>query len=268
MKRIGPPLKVISLGAGVQSSTMFLMSCSGDLPKADVAVFSDTQGEPPEVYEQLEYLTARGKEAGIKVQIATFGNLLEDFMAFVEGKRKRADMIPLYAKDRVTGESKGLLSRQCTREYKIYPVRRTARAEMKAQGKRWVHMWIGMSTDEPDRIKPSPVQYVEHVYPLIDRGMSRTDCTQWCISHNHPTPPRSACFYCPFHSGSEWRRIREANPDLFARAVEIDKKIRNFGNVKHDLYLHRLRLPLDEAIELDDGGRDEFGNECEGMCGV
>ena len=39
-------------------------------------------------------------------------------------------------------------------------------------------------------------------------------------------------------------------------------------------YLHSLRMPLDEAVSLDEeklggnGQADGFGNECEGHCGV
>ena len=39
-------------------------------------------------------------------------------------------------------------------------------------------------------------------------------------------------------------------------------------------YLHQLRIPLAEAVALDevelraDGHADAFGNECQGYCGV
>lgn len=39
-------LKVLSLGAGVQSSALLLMSCRGVLPRIDAAVFADTRFEP------------------------------------------------------------------------------------------------------------------------------------------------------------------------------------------------------------------------------
>lgn len=39
-------LTVISLGAGVQSSTMAIMAAKGDLPPVDVAIFADTGNEP------------------------------------------------------------------------------------------------------------------------------------------------------------------------------------------------------------------------------
>jgi hypothetical protein len=50
-------LRVISLGAGVQSTTMALMAAHGELtPTPDFAVFADTGNEPAAVYEHLKWL--------------------------------------------------------------------------------------------------------------------------------------------------------------------------------------------------------------------
>ena len=55
-------LKYISLGEGVQSPALYLMSCNGDAEKADVAIFADTGDEPTYVYEYLEYLKTIGRQ--------------------------------------------------------------------------------------------------------------------------------------------------------------------------------------------------------------
>ena len=48
---------IISLGAGVQSSTMALMAAHGEItPMPDCAIFADTQWEPAAVYKHLEKL--------------------------------------------------------------------------------------------------------------------------------------------------------------------------------------------------------------------
>ena len=63
-------------------------------------------------------------------------------------------------------------------------------------------------------------------------------------------------------------------PELFAEAVEVDARLRDGLAFAKEPYLHTLRMPLAEAVALDeaqmgaDGQRDEFGNECEGHCGV
>ena len=49
-------LRVLSLGAGVQSSTLALMIHKGEIPMVDCAIFADTQAEPPKVYEWLKFI--------------------------------------------------------------------------------------------------------------------------------------------------------------------------------------------------------------------
>lgn len=49
--------QVLSLGAGVQSSTVLLMSIVGELESLDGAVFSDTGWEPQAVYDHLQTLS-------------------------------------------------------------------------------------------------------------------------------------------------------------------------------------------------------------------
>ena len=51
------PLHIISLGAGVQSSTMALMAAAGEItPMPTCAIFADTQDEPASVYKWLDWL--------------------------------------------------------------------------------------------------------------------------------------------------------------------------------------------------------------------
>ena len=49
-------VRVLSLGAGVQSSTLALMIEHGEVPMVDCAIFADTGDEPKEVYKWLDFL--------------------------------------------------------------------------------------------------------------------------------------------------------------------------------------------------------------------
>lgn len=50
-------LRVLSLGAGVQSTTLALMAAHGEVgPMPDCAVFADTGWEPQAVYDHLAWL--------------------------------------------------------------------------------------------------------------------------------------------------------------------------------------------------------------------
>ena len=72
---------VLNLGAGVQSSRIFLASCRGELLKFDAAVFADTQWEPKGVYGTLAFLKAEGAKAGVPVVQDTKGDLRADAVA-------------------------------------------------------------------------------------------------------------------------------------------------------------------------------------------
>ena len=68
--------EILSLGAGVQSTVMFLMACRGEItPKPSAAIFSDTKDEPVVVYQHLEKLIEHGKKHGIPIHIVTNGRL-------------------------------------------------------------------------------------------------------------------------------------------------------------------------------------------------
>jgi hypothetical protein len=51
-----PRLRLLSLGAGVQSTTVLLLACDATIPPFDYAVFADTRWEPAAVYANLRRL--------------------------------------------------------------------------------------------------------------------------------------------------------------------------------------------------------------------
>ena len=137
-----------------------------------------------------------------------------------------------------------------------------------------VELWLGISTDEAIRMKPSRDRWITNRYPLIEVGMSRRDCADWWAARYDRPLERSACVACPFQSRQRWVETKRRWPELFAEAVGIDARMRGGLAFAKEPYLHSLRMPLAEAVALDeealgaDGLRDGFGNECEGHCGV
>jgi hypothetical protein len=109
----------ISFGAGVQSTALLVMSNLGLLgcPRADVAIFADTQGEPHVVYDHLSFME---KWSAIPVIRVTTGNLALDIQSCLQGKRKRVASIPAWTKGKSGRPSP--LWRQCTMEYKVAPI--------------------------------------------------------------------------------------------------------------------------------------------------
>ena len=131
-------------------------------------------------------------------------------------------------------------------------------------------MLLGISTDEAGRMKLSRNKRIDHVYPLIEKGMNRYDCIKWMELNGFPKPPRSACIFCPFHSNREWQRLKTEEPEAFFKAVEYEKRLQNAGSETYQsvLYLHPSCKPLDTIQFVDEKQIDLFVNECEGMCGV
>ncbi|MDO2989262.1 hypothetical protein [Mycobacteroides abscessus] len=73
-----PAIRILSLGAGVQSTVLALMACDGTLPGLDAAVFADTGWEPPAVYEQVDRLAAELARVDIPLYRVSSGNLRAD----------------------------------------------------------------------------------------------------------------------------------------------------------------------------------------------
>jgi len=88
----------ISLGAGVQSSTMALMAAHAEItPMPEAAIFADTQDEPKSVYRWLEWLTGK---LPFPVHIVTQGHLREDGISIrtsrKSGKQYIRTLIPMF----------------------------------------------------------------------------------------------------------------------------------------------------------------------------
>ena len=114
-------LRILSLGAGVQSSTLALMIEKNLVPMVDCAIFADTGAEPKEVYTWLEWLK---EQVSYPVHIVQWRNLKEDLIAVANGKRNIVP-IPFFTIDE--SGKKGIMRRQCTADYKIRPVTKKIR---------------------------------------------------------------------------------------------------------------------------------------------
>lgn len=262
---------VISLGAGVQSTTLLAMAAAGEIgPMPTLAIFADTGGEPAHVYEHLDFLE-RSLGERIEIVRVSAGNLREDIQALGTGARKRLSNPPLFSlNDR--GE-RGMLPRGCTRDYKIRPLERELRR--RGYGKdRPIEQWLGISYDEIQRMKPTAFPGATTRWPLIEERMTRADCKRWLAEHGYPEPPKSACTFCPYHSDAAWRQMRDEQPDEFADAIVVDSLLRIVPGGHGETFLHRDRVPLWQvdlrsledrgqmSLDLDDGAADECGGNC------
>ena len=269
-------LRVLSLGAGVQSTTMALMAARGLLtPMPDCAIFADTGWEPKPVYDHLDWLLSG--VLPFPVHRVSAGNLRENVIARRNTTGGRYAAVPWFTVN--PDGSKGMGRRQCTSEYKLKPLMWKMRDLLMVDRRGriapgTVEVWLGISTDEATRMKPARQAWQKNRWPLIELGMSRQKCLAWLKARGFPDPPKSACIGCPFHSDAMWREMRKNRPAEWADAVAVDaalregKQPRNYRGVE---FMHESRVPLPLVDLRTDGERgqlDLFDNECEGMCGV
>jgi hypothetical protein len=276
-----PPLNLLSLGAGVQSSALALMAARGEHDlRCDGAIFADTQAEPASVYRWLDWLTEEIARSPFPFPIhrVSKGDLTADSLrqrVTKDGRRYTQSLIPAYTAN--PDGTKGHMSRACTYDYKLQQLLRMQRklgGVRRGETEVKVVAWIGISRDEVVRMKPSREPWVVHRWPLVELEMTRHHCLEWMRDRGYPKPPRSACVYCPYHSNREWRRLRDEEPEEFARAVQFERNLqaakRATDNMRSVPYLHNSVVPLDEANIEDDAPGQTYlwGNECEGICGV
>ena len=251
-----PAIRLLSLGAGIQSTTLLLLSAEGRLPALDGAVFADTGWEPAAVYAHLDRLEREVADpAGIPIHRVSSGNIRDD--ALNPGKRFAS--MPLFILN--PDGRPGMTRRQCTGAYKIKPIKRQVRQLLgfphprRVPEGRFAEQWIGISTDEFHRAKDSDVRYLRNRFPLIELGWSRSDCLHYLRTRGWHHTPKSACLGCPYHGNAQWRHIRDTSPQEWEDVVDFDAAIRQ-GNARANAtgnrllgqaYLHRSRIPLSEA---------------------
>lgn len=258
-------MQVLSLGAGVQSTTLALLACDGTIPGLEAAIFADTGWEPARVYWQLDRVEKHLADAGVPLYRVAKGNLRRDSV----DPEHRFASVPYFVRN--PDGSDGMGRRQCTSEYKLAPIMRKCRELLGATPPNFRHVprgnvatqWIGFSTDEIHRVNDRRENlYTKKRYPLLDLGMSRKDCQRYLTSVGWGDTAKSACIGCPFHGNAQWRDLRDNSPEEWADAVQFDRLIRKGGArglpLNGEAFLHRSRVPLDIA-PIDRVSRKEYG---------
>lgn len=297
-------LAVLSLGGGVQSSTLLLMACAGELAPPNAVIFSDTHGELPGTYGHLNYLRDHAERAGIRFLTVSAGDLRRDVVA--RHHRGGQPNLPVRVRHR-DGRLGRLNHYRCSYDYKRRPITRAVKQLCGPPGawkRSTVEQWIGFSTDEIARVKPAdecrcghkrirratstqPFEQIHDTtgchrctctsfdpwqvnrWPLIELGLSRDDCHDWLRRNHFRVPERSACWFCPNRPASHWRWLRHHHPQLWTEAVALDDFIRHGINGLHGrAYLHQAGRPLADATAGESTSDDEVdGMDCEaGVC--
>jgi len=265
-------LRVLSLGLGLQSVVLALMSARGDLPRLDAAIFSDTGDEKRKTYEYLDYL--RPLCPFPIITTARPGLTLgEHAVKIAHEDVTRTSSPPWY-----TADPDGMLPKQCNSEYKKRPVQRVIAQLVRKKTGQFrlpqqpvVEQWFGMTLDELWRMGSAEKAYIHNRYPLTEepQAMKRHGCEKWLEDRQYRVPPKSSCRYCPYQSDQQWLDMQVNHPQDFAEVIAFDRAIRpGFYGMTGQAYLHRARQPIDhiDFRRMPDQAEADFG--CgEGYCG-
>lgn len=214
-------IRTLSLGAGVQSSTLFLLAAEGRIPKPDVAIFADTGWEPAAVYQHLDRLEREvAQPAGIPILRVTNGNIRSDALdpehKFVSmptftvgpcqtctprghlgtvygftgevGGKQYTDFTGVCPRCKGEGVQHGIGRRQCTAEYKLRAIMKAIREllgyphPMYIPASVYAEQQIGISRDEIGRARDAEVRYLHNQYPLLDLAGAADGRAGWTRS--------------------------------------------------------------------------------------
>jgi hypothetical protein len=276
---------LLNLGAGVQSTTIYLKMIDGDIPPVDMAIFADTQDEPQAVYKHLEWLM---QQDGPPILVKTRGRISDDLLrgeTSTGASRPWVASVPFFTKNS-DGEM-GMTRRQCSNYYKSGVIELAIRRDLLGLKPRervpkgtMIHQYFGISLDEAGRAVRIKARVEDHKYfrthfPLLEppNGMTRGECHRYLENRVPHVVPKSSCVFCPYHDDALWLDLKKNHPEDFARAVEVDESLRVPGNVVNrnyssPMFAHRSCTPLRDVEFKNERQFNMFTGECEGMCGV
>jgi hypothetical protein len=272
------PFRVFSFGGGRQSTAVLVLQATGKLPhNYDLMLFANV-GQNAERSETLSYFTEYAmpyaeehsvslKEVQRKHRDGSNYDLYDELL-----RDTRSVPIPVYMEGGAPGR------RSCTTDYKIAVIDRTIRILDISHAV----VGLGISADETERMKDESwtdvkpgireekLGFWKRVdYPLVDLRYSLQDCVKIITDAGLPLPPKSACWFCPFKSRNEWIRMRQHEPELFAKAVALEKRLneKRGAMLRDNIFLHSSSKPLEQAVAIQRGlFDDETNDECGGFC--
>lgn len=302
-ERISTGLRVVSYGGGVQSTALLVLAAQGriDFPTFIMANVGDDSEHPATLRYVREVAGPYAEAHGIQLQVldrVKRDGTTETLWGRLMREGSRSLPIPVRMSNGAPG------TRSCTVDFKIRVTGKLLR-EQGAHGGRscarharpagcrdhqrhktnrpcrfhpapdcgdcvpanLATVGIGISVDEIHRANNRRAEPHERiVYPLLDLRMRRDACMRTITAAGLPVPPKSSCFFCPFHRPTAWQDLARDEPELFERSCLLEDTLNSRRDQlgKDHVYLTRFGVPLRHAINtdqqllplVDDGGCD------------
>jgi len=186
----------LSYGGGINSTAMLLLLADEGLEFE--AVYVDHGGDWPETKEYVQMISELFELTIIIPEVKGFNNIYEYYWDY--------QVMP------------AVFSRSCTSDWKI--------KQLHKYFKKPCQDFIGISFDERYRAKRKRKHKgIVDIYPLVDRQIDRQGCIEIIKAHGLPVPMKSGCFFCPFQKISEWKLLKIKHPELFQKAIDLEKRV-------------------------------------------
>lgn len=202
LKRNDNAVRVLSFGAGVQTTALAILAAKGHVEPYNALVFADTGGEHPETYRYLEQVFvpwANGSLRTVRYDSPTYGAETLYDLAW------RRRIVP------------SIINRWCTDQFKVRPINKALRHYSQS-----VEISIGISADESHRCVDRGKGWLKYEWPLVALGLTREDCRRVIADGGLPEPRKSGCWFCPFQSRRCWLELAESHPDLWEKALALE----------------------------------------------
>lgn len=243
-------LRTFSYGGGVQSTAALVLAAQAQID-FKTFLFSNV-GDDSEYPATLRYVEEVAKPYAARngIELIELRHIRKDgeeetLYRKLTRPNSRSTGIPIYF------EGSGAPGRRsCTSQFKIERIAIWQRRHGAAKTNPAV-CGLGISLDEFQRMRTDsgiPTQVLE--YPLIDMRLSRSDCIKIIEDAGLPVPPKSSCWFCPFHSLPTWQHLKREEPELFERAIALEatlsERSERIGRGK--VFLTRKMRPIDQVI--------------------
>lgn len=244
-------MKILSCGAGQQSTALALMSCENAItgeprhplvPIYDAILFCDLGGERKWVYRQVDFIAASCKKANIPFHVINNKNLKEDYLN--NYGIARVTTIPFWSIDE--DGKKGKMTRHCTIDYKIIQMQNFVRWNLlgykkgertKPEDIQAHEMHIGFTYEEQQRIFDSKHKLFVNKFPMVEMGITRADNYAYVKEVWGLETRGSACLFCPFHTNYYFEECRCHCKEDYEKILAIDEKL------EHGIPNSRIGVP-------------------------
>lgn len=248
-------IRAVSYGGGVQSTALLVLAAQRriDFPLFLMANVGDDSEHPATLQYVRNIAAPYAKKHGIELRVlerrmVRSGETRTLYQNLTDPDRRSVG-IPARMPSGAPG------SRACTQDFKVDVVARYLR-ERGATAEDPAVVGIGISLDEIQRANGrTSIGWQRIVYPLIGVGeesglaMRRDDCMTVIREAGLPVPPKSSCYFCPFHSMDTWAEMRRTEPDLFEKAAALEDTINAKRTDSYPVWLSPAMIPLREAVD-------------------